>query len=199
MKSICVFLGANPGKNESYAEAARNMGREIASRGMTTIYGGSNMGLMGILADGALEAGGKVIGVIPDSLVRKEVSHEGISELHVVSSMHERKSMMAKISDGFIAMPGGIGTLDEFFEIFTWAQLGFHKKPCGLLNVGGYYNKLLTFLDTVVEEGFLKEVHKNMVIMGESPAEIIDAFGSYVAPSVTKWTEKEIQDESARH
>jgi hypothetical protein len=199
MKKICVFLGANPGNSEIYTEAARNLGQELAKRNITTVYGGSNMGLMGVLAESALAAGGRVTGVIPESLVRKEVAHNGLSELHVVSSMHERKSMMAKISDGFIALPGGIGTLDEFFEIFTWAQLGFHGKPCGLLNIGGYYDKMMDFLDSVVQAGFLKQVHKNMVILGSTPEEILDSFSNYSPPSVTKWTEKELKDKSLRH
>ncbi|SDL64427.1 hypothetical protein SAMN05660337_3484 [Maridesulfovibrio ferrireducens] len=190
MKSLCIFLGANPGNDEKYAEAARNMGRELAKRKITTIYGGSDMGLMGILAESALEAGGKVIGVIPDSLVKKNVSHPNLTELHVTESMHERKALMAELSDGFIAMPGGIGTMDEIFEIFTWAQLGFHNKPCGLLNIDGYYDKLLDFLGSVVEEGFLKGVHKDMLLTASSPAGIIDSFAGYEPPVVSKWVEK---------
>lgn len=198
MKNICVFLGANPGKSEIYAEAARSLGQELARRDITTVYGGSNMGLMGILAESALAAGGKVIGVIPNSLVQKEISHHGLTELHVVDTMHERKSMMAEISDGFIALPGGIGTMDEFFEIFTWGQLGFHQKPCGLLNIGGYYSKLMTFLDQVVDEGFLKKAHKEMVVLASTPTEILDAFSHYTPPTVSKWTELDQKNKQIR-
>ncbi|WP_432734814.1 TIGR00730 family Rossman fold protein [Maridesulfovibrio sp. FT414] len=190
MKSICIFLGANPGNDPKYAAAARNMGRELASRKIRTVYGGSNMGLMGILAESALEAGGEVVGVIPESLVKKEVAHFGLTELHVTDSMHERKALMAELSDGFIALPGGIGTMDEIFEIFTWAQLGFHSKPCGLLNIDGYYDRLMHFLNGVVEEGFLREAHKDMLISADTPAGIIEAFHGYVAPTLSKWTEK---------
>ncbi|SMF13007.1 TIGR00730 family Rossman fold protein [Desulfovibrio gilichinskyi] len=189
MKSLCIFLGANPGNDEKYAKAARDMGRELAKRKITTVYGGSDMGLMGILAESALEAGGKVIGVIPENLVKKNVAHPLLTELHVTESMHERKALMAELSDGFIAMPGGIGTMDEIFEIFTWAQLGFHSKPCGLLNIDGYYDTLLSFLNSVVKEGFLKSVHKDMLLTADSPAKIIDSFAGYEAPVVSKWVE----------
>lgn len=198
MKSLCVFLGANPGNDPKYAQVARNMGHELAVRGITTVYGGSNMGLMGILAESALEAGGKVVGVIPESLVKKEVAHYGLTKLHVADSMHERKALMADLSDGFVALPGGIGTMDEIFEIFTWAQLGFHNKPCGLLNVDGYYDKLMNFLNEVVEEGFLKGIHKEMLITESTPAEIIEAFKIYEAPTANKWVEKLAADTNKR-
>lgn len=197
MKSICIFLGANPGNDPKYADAARAMGRELARRNITTVYGGSNMGLMGILAESAMEAGGNVVGVIPRSLVQKEVAHTGLSELHIAESMHERKALMAELSDGFIAMPGGIGTMDEIFEIFTWAQLGFHTKPCGLLNVDGYYDPLLGFLDNVVNEGFLKGMHREKLVTGTTPSEIIDAFAYYEPPTGSKWVEK-LSAESAK-
>ncbi|CCO22610.1 TIGR00730 family Rossman fold protein [Maridesulfovibrio hydrothermalis] len=190
MKSICVFLGANPGNDPKYAQAARNMGTTLAKRNITTVYGGSKTGLMGILAESALEAGGKVIGVIPESLYKIEIAHNDLTELHVSDSMHERKALMAEISDGFIAMPGGIGTMDEIFEIFTWAQLGFHSKPCGLLNVDGYYDKLLSFLDSVVEQGFLKAMHKDKLVTATTPDLIIDAFADYEPPTGSKWVEK---------
>ena len=190
MKSICVFLGANPGNDPKYAQAARNMGQELAQRGITTVYGGSRTGLMGTLAQSALDAGGKVIGVIPESLYKIEIAHTELTELHVADSMHERKALMAEISDGFVAMPGGVGTMDEIFEIFTWAQLGFHSKPCGLLNVDGYYNKLLTFLDNVVEEGFLKDMHREKLITAETPDTLIEAFSNYEPPTGSKWVEK---------
>ncbi|MFW5500066.1 MULTISPECIES: TIGR00730 family Rossman fold protein [unclassified Maridesulfovibrio] len=190
MKSICIFLGANPGNDPKYAQAARNMGRELAQRGLTTVYGGSRTGLMGILAESTLEAGGKVIGVIPESLYKIEIAHTDLTELHVADSMHERKALMAELSDGFIAMPGGIGTMDEIFEIFTWAQLGFHSKPCGLLNVDGYYDKLLSFLDGVVEEGFLKDMHREKLLTAETPDLLIESFATYEPPSGSKWVEK---------
>ncbi|WP_027723326.1 TIGR00730 family Rossman fold protein [Maridesulfovibrio zosterae] len=190
MKSICVFLGANPGNDPKYAQTARNMGRELAKRNIRIIYGGSNMGLMGILAESALEAGGEVVGVIPESLVKKEVAHYGLTKLHIAESMHERKALMAELSDGFVALPGGIGTMDEIFEIFTWAQLGFHNKPCGLLNIDGYYDKLIEFLGGVVQEGFLGEIHKEMLITASSPSELIEAYSNYEAPTVSKWVEK---------
>ena len=190
MKSICVFLGANPGNDPKYAQAARNMGQELARRGLTTVYGGSRTGLMGILAQSALDAGGKVIGVIPESLYKIEIAHTELTELHVSDSMHERKALMAELSDGFVAMPGGIGTMDEIFEIFTWAQLGFHSKPCGLLNVDGYYDKLLSFLDGVVEEGFLKDIHREKLLTAETPDLLIEAFATYEPPTGSKWVEK---------
>ena len=190
MKSICVFLGANPGNDPKYAQAARKMGQELAGRGLTTVYGGSRTGLMGILAQSALDAGGKVIGVIPESLYKIEIAHTGLTELHVADSMHERKALMTELSDGFVAMPGGIGTMDEIFEIFTWAQLGFHTKPCGLLNVDGYYDKLLSFLDGVVREGFLKDIHLEKLLTAETPDLLIESFSTYEPPSGSKWVEK---------
>jgi uncharacterized protein (TIGR00730 family) len=144
---------------------------------------------MGTLAESALNAGGEVIGVIPESLVKKEVAHFSLTKLHVSESMHERKALMADLSDGFIAMPGGIGTMDEIFEIFTWAQLGLHNKPCGLLNIDGYYDKLLDFLGDVVSEGFLKNVHKDMLLTANNPSELINKFSEYEPPVVSKWVE----------
>lgn len=190
MNSICVFLGSNPGNRPEYRAAAEATGREIARRGMTTVYGGSNVGLMGVVANAALAAGGKVVGIIPASLERKEISHTGLTELHVVGSMHERKALMAERSDGFIALPGGLGTLEEICEMLTWAQLGFHKKPCGLLNVAGYYDGLASFLDTAVAEGFVKEAHKGMLLHHSDPGALLDQFAVYKAPVVAKWIER---------
>ena len=147
IKRICVFTGSRHGSNPQYAEAAQQLGRELVRRNYSLVYGGGNVGLMKVIAEAVLDLGGHVTGVIPDSLVNKEVAHRGLSELRIVQSMHERKAMMAELSDGFIAMPGGIGTMEEFFEVLSWAQLGIHRKPCGLLNTGGYYDRLIAFLD----------------------------------------------------
>lgn len=190
IRRVCVFLGSNPGNRPEYAEATRALGRELAKQGIDVVYGGSGVGLMGRLADAALEAGGKVIGVIPEKLVAKEIAHTGLSELHVVSSMHERKAKMAELADAFIALPGGIGTLEEFFEVLTWNQLGYHAKPCGLLDVAGYYSRLSDFLDHVTEEGFVFAPHRGMVLADESPAGLLDQFRGYVPPEVEKWIEK---------
>jgi uncharacterized protein (TIGR00730 family) len=152
MKSICVYCGSNFGERVSYLEAAQDLGAEMAERGITLVYGGGNVGLMGTVADSVLAAGGKAIGVIPQALVDKEVAHTGLSDLRVVGSMHERKSLMADLADGFIALPGGLGTLEEFCEVATWTQLGLHKKACGLLNIGGFYDGLLSFLNHATEE-----------------------------------------------
>ncbi len=190
MKRVCVFLGSNPGKKPVYAEAARALGRELAGRGLATVYGGSNVGLMRELADAALAAGGEVLGVIPESLRRKEIAHPGLTDLRVVGSMHERKAMMAGLSDAFIALPGGLGTLEELCEILTWAQLGFHKKPCCLLDVEGYYAQLNAFLDTAVDQGFVMAPHRGMLLSAEQPAALLDLFADYSAPTVNKWIEK---------
>jgi len=187
MKSVCVFLGSNPGNKPEYLAAAKATGTELARRGLTTVYGGSNVGLMGALADAALEAGGQVVGIIPESLRKKEIDHNGLTELHVVGSMHERKALMAKRSDAFIALPGGMGTLEELCEILTWAQLGFHKKPCGLLDVDGYYASLGAFFDNAVSQGFVQSAHRSMLLTGATPGALLDQFASYVAPVVNKW------------
>ncbi|GAB6126798.1 LOG family protein [Humidesulfovibrio idahonensis] len=187
MKSVCVFLGSNPGNKPEYLAAAKATGTELARRGLTTVYGGSNVGLMGALADAALEAGGQVVGIIPESLRKKEIDHNGLTELHVVGSMHERKALMAKRSDAFIALPGGMGTLEELCEILTWAQLGFHKKPCGLLDVDGYYASLGAFFDNAVSQGFVQPAHRSMLLTGATPGALLDQFATYVAPVVNKW------------
>jgi len=190
MKSICVFLGSNPGNRPDFLEAAKSTGRELARRGLTTVYGGSNVGLMGALADAALEAGGKVIGIIPESLRKKEIDHTGLTELHVTASMHERKALMAKLSDGFIALPGGMGTLEEICEMLTWAQLGFHKKPCGLVDICGYYAALGLFFDNAVAEGFINATHRGMLLRAPDAGQLLDQFASYTAPVVAKWIER---------
>jgi uncharacterized protein (TIGR00730 family) len=180
LKRICVFTGSRHGSHPQYAEAARQLGRELVERNYGLVYGGGNVGLMKVIADAVLELGGRVTGVIPDSLVSKEVAHRGLSDLRIVQSMHERKAMMAQFSDGFIAMPGGIGTMEEFFEVLSWAQLGIHRKPCGLLNTGGYYDRLIEFLDQAVEHDFLKSKHRSLLILGNEPADILNRFEAFI-------------------
>ncbi len=190
MKRICVYLGSNPGKNPAYVEAADKLALELAARKIGLVFGGSNVGLMGRLANTCLDAGGEVVGVIPKLLVEKEVAHPNLSEIHVVNSMHERKQLMADLSDGFIALPGGIGTLEEFFEVLTWNQLGYHAKPCGLLDVNGYYSCLADHMDRMVDEGFVVPEHRKMVMASSSPSELLDLFAVYDPPQVDKWIDK---------
>ena len=190
LKSICVFCGSNPGNDPAYLEAAIALGKIIAAHGYKLVYGGAEVGLMGAVADAALEAGGHVIGVMPRALVEKEIAHKGLSELHEVSSMHERKALMADLSDGFIALPGGVGTLEEIFEIWTWAQLGHHDKPLAFMNVSGFYNPLCAFLDHQSEEGFVRKGHRDMAIFSDDADEILKAFASYDAPELQKWVER---------
>ena len=191
LKNICVYLGSNTGRTPVYVEQAQALGRELARRGLGLVYGGSNVGLMGALADAALDAGGRVIGVLPERLKAKEVAHLGLTELRVVDTMHERKRMMADLSDGFIALPGGAGTFEELFEVWTWAQLGFHHKPCGLLNVAGYYDKLVEFLDHAAQERFMREEHRAMLMVESDPAKLLDRYATYQAPTVSKWIASE--------
>nr|NJM02909.1 TIGR00730 family Rossman fold protein [Desulfobacula sp.] len=173
MNSICIFLGANPGAAPVYAEAAREMGRALAEKGLTCVYGGSDTGLMKILADSALEAGGRVVGVTVRALKDKEIFHPGLTELHVVPTMNERKALMVELSGGFIALPGGVGTLDEFFEIYTLSLLGFHSKPLGLVNINNYYAPLDALLDNAEQEGFLKVPHRHAILRADTPAGIL--------------------------
>ena len=187
MKRICVYCGSNPGKRAEFLESARSLARELVTRKICLVYGGASVGIMGEIADTVLAAGGEVIGVIPQALVDKEVSHAGLTELKIVNSMHERKEIMADISDGFIALPGGLGTIEEIFEVLTWAQLGFHKKPCALLNVKGYYDKLTQFLDHAVAEGFVAGIHRDMLLVEEEPHRLLEIMATYSAPSVDKW------------
>lgn len=186
MRRVCVFCGSSAGTRPDYAEAARATGRLIAERGLGLVYGGGEVGLMGIVANAALAAGGEVIGVIPEALMRMEVGHPNLTALHVVGTMHERKAMMAELSDGFIALPGGIGTLEELFEVWTWGQLGLHPKPLGLLDVAGYYDPLHTFLDHTVAEGFLKDRHRAMVAVESAPAALLDRLAAYRPPETVK-------------
>lgn len=187
MKRICVFCGSNPGASGEYTRVAAEFGALLAGRGIGIVYGGSNVGVMGAMADAAMAAGGDVIGVIPETLVRKEVAHSAITDLRVVGSMHERKALMADLADGFVALPGGLGTLDEFFEICTWAQLGIHDCPCGLLDVGGFFQPLMQFLDRVVEEGFLSEAHRMMIMVDTDPVRLLETFAAYRPPMRPKW------------
>ena len=187
MKLICVYCGSNPGRLPEFRAVARLLGHELATRGLGLVYGGASVGVMGAVADAVLEHGGKAIGVIPHSLATKEVAHEGLDELFVVGSMHERKAKMAELSDGFIALPGGWGTIEEIFEMLTWAQLGFHEKPCGLLNVASYYDHLFAFLENAIDQQFVKEEHRPMIIMDGSPGTLLDRFSQYHAPKVRKW------------
>ena len=187
MKMICVYCGSNPGRLPEYREAARLLGYEMAARGLGLVYGGASIGVMGAVADAMLERAGQVIGVIPVSLATREVSHQGLDELIVVDSMHERKAKMAELSDGFIALPGGWGTIEEIFEMLTWAQLGFHEKPCGLLNVAAYYDHLFAFLEYAIDQRFVKEEYRPMIMMDRAPAALLDRFSQYRAPKVRKW------------
>ena len=188
MRRICVYCGSNTGTHADYADAARQLGDVLVRHELELVYGGAAKGIMGVLADTVLELGGKAHGVMPKILKEKEVAHTGLTDLHVVASMHERKSMMAVMSDGFIALPGGLGTLEEFIEVLTWGQLRFHDKPCGLLNVRGYFDSLLEFLDHTRIEGFLRTENRAMLLCDSDAAGLISQFERYTAPHVDKWT-----------
>lgn len=183
MKSICVYCGSNSGRDPAFAAAARLVGETLARRGIALVYGGGRVGLMGEVADAALAAGGTVHGVIPEFLALKEIAHIGLTELHVVQSMHARKAAMVQLSEAFIAMPGGIGTMEELFEVWTWAQLGPHRHPVGLLNVGGYYDELVAFIDKMTGQGFLAEGHRGALIVADNIGDLLEAFEAYEAPA----------------
>ena len=187
IRRLAVFCGSNPGARPDYVEGARAFGHLLAQRGIGVVYGGSSVGLMSAVAEAVLDEMGDIIGVIPKMLVEREVAHKTLSDLRIVGSMHERKALMAELSDGFVALPGGIGTLEEFFEIWTWAQLGMHDKPCGLLNIAGYFDPLLEFLDRAVTEKFVREVHRSMVIVEDDPRALLSRFEAYEPPRVVKW------------
>src|ERR687894_2081084 len=172
MRRLCVFSGSSPGGHPDYAQSAAELGRALAAQGIGLVYGGAQVGLMGTIADAALEAGGEAVGVIPQALVDREIGHRGLTELHVVDSMHERKALMAELSDAFVAVPGGIGTLEELIEVYTWSQLGLHRKTCGLLNVRGYYDHLAAFLDHAVAQEFLPEQHRALLVAAAAPDEL---------------------------
>ena len=187
LRRLCVFCGSSLGSSPGYAAVASRFGRLLATRDIGLVYGGGSVGLMGAVADGALEAGGEVIGVIPDALMKREIGHAGVPDMRVVKSMHERKALMAELSDAFVALPGGIGTFEEFFEVWTWSQLGLHAKPCALLNVGGYYDGLLAFLEHATSERFLRPAHLGFLVVEDDPEALLARLPGVVVPSVPKW------------
>lgn len=184
MKKIAVFCGSSMGASEAYASGARELGKELARRGLSLVYGGANVGLMGAVANSVLSEGGEAIGILPGFLKNREIAHPLLSELVIVDSMHERKAKMAELADGFIVLPGGAGTMDEFFEIFTWLQLGLHAKPCGLLNVNRYFDPLIALIDHMADENFLQEKYRTAVLVDEDPGELLNRFATYGAPDV---------------
>jgi uncharacterized protein (TIGR00730 family) len=191
MKRICIFCGSSAGSRPEYRAATEELGTELARRNIGLVYGGGNVGLMGVLADAVLGAGGEVIGVIPENLMAREIGHNGLTKLHVVRSMHERKALMGDLSDAFVALPGGFGTLEEFCEVVTWTQLGLHAKPCGILNVLGYYTPLLAMLDHAVEERFLKPENRGLVLARDSVAGLLQALAEWRPVRVEKWLDRD--------
>jgi uncharacterized protein (TIGR00730 family) len=191
MTRICVFTGSSPGALDAYAASARELARVLVSGRHTLVYGGAKVGLMGVLADAVIAGGGEVIGVIPAHLEAKEVAHRGLSELRVVGSMHERKAVMSELSDGVVALPGGLGTLEELFEMLTWAQLGLHGKPCGVLNVAGYFDRLLQFLDHAVDQRFISELHRGLLLSDDDPTALIDRMMACQVSNTGKWLDRE--------
>jgi uncharacterized protein (TIGR00730 family) len=189
MRRVCVYAGSNPGSHPDYADAARALAATLAERGIGLVYGGGKVGLMGVLADTVLAAGGEAIGVMPQALIDREIGHRGLTELRVVDSMHARKALMAELSDAFVAVPGGIGTLEELIEVYTWSQLGIHRKACGVLNVRGYYDHLAAFLDHAVTQGFLRPQHRAVLSAASEPADLLDRLAAYEPPAVGKWLE----------
>lgn len=187
MKRVCVFCGSSFGIRDVYRDAARTLGNELARRGIGLVYGGGNVGLMGVIADTLLDANGDVIGVIPEHLAAKEIEHKRLADLRVVKTMHERKALMADLADGFIALPGGFGTYDEFCEVVTWAQLGLHKKPCGMLNVAGFFDAMLAMFDHATQEGFIRPDHRAMLRVASEPGVLLAEMEAYHAPVVEKW------------
>jgi uncharacterized protein (TIGR00730 family) len=187
IKRVCIYCGSNPGRSSDYAASATKLAQTLVRRGIGLVYGGATVGIMGMVADAALAAGGEVIGVIPQVLGDKELAHQGLSELHLVNSMHARKALMVDLADGFIALPGGFGTLDELFETLTWAQLGIHRKPCGLLNVNGYYDGLIAFLQHCTDEQYIRPQHHGMLIVETQPDNLLQRFLEYQPPATVKW------------
>ncbi len=190
IKKLCVYCGASAGSDYRYTEAAQQLAALFLNSDIGLVYGGGKVGLMGILADAVLGNGGEVIGVMPECLVEKEIAHSGITKLHIVASMHERKLLISDLADGFILLPGGSGSLDEFFEIVTWAQLGFHAKPCGILNVANYYDDLLKFLDNAVNKNFMKPIFRDMIIVENKPNDLLQRFTNYLPPKEYRWGHK---------
>ena len=188
LRRICIFCGSSSGTREVYRQAAQTVGRLLCRRGIELVYGGGHVGLMGIVADACLNEGGRVIGVIPQALADREVAHTGLTELRIVSSMHERKALMADLSDAFISLPGGYGTWEEFFEVLTWSQLGIQRKACGILNVDGYYDPLLEMADRALSEGFLRDVHRDLLLSDSDPGRLVDRLSNYAVPAVDKWS-----------
>jgi uncharacterized protein (TIGR00730 family) len=187
LRRVCVFCGSSAGTRDIYQQAAQTVGRLLCRRGIEIVYGGGRVGLMGILADACLDGGGRVIGVIPQALADREVAHTELTELRIVASMHERKALMADLSDAFVSLPGGFGTWEEFFEVLTWAQLGIQRKACGVLNVNGYYDPLIEMADRALSEGFLREGHRDLLLSDADPERLLDRLSNYVAPTVDKW------------
>ena len=190
LKSVCVFCGASPGARPIYHEAAAQLGRHIAERGLTLVYGGGAVGLMGVVADAALAAGGEIIDIIPQNLEHTEIGHKGLTRLEVVDGMHARKARMAELADAFIALPGGLGTLEELFEVWTWGQLGYHAKPLGLLEVDGFYARLTDFLDHLVAERFVREQHRAILQVSASPAELLARMDAWQPTAAPKWVDR---------
>jgi uncharacterized protein (TIGR00730 family) len=192
MERICVFCGASPGARPAYREAAEDLAGLLAGEGVGVVYGGGGVGLMGALADAVLAAGGEITGVIPRPLLEREIAHRDVSDMRVVESMHERKALMAELADAFVALPGGIGTLEELFEVYTWAQLGLHRKPCGLVNVEGYYDGVAAFLDQAVEERFVREETRDLLMVEREPAALLDRLRDFEPEAVVpKWIDRE--------
>ena len=198
MSAICVYCGSSPGKDPAFLRAARELGTLLAKRGHTLVYGGGNVGLMGAAADAALAAGGRVVGVIPDHLVRWEVGHNGLTEQHVVASMHERKAKMVSLADGFLALPGGVGTLEEIIEVFVWMQLGLHAKPCALLNVNGYYDPLINFLAHMTDQRFLRPEQLSQLIVAREPSEALDRLLNFRPTYVEKLMDRDVIPETGK-
>lgn len=190
LDTVCVFCAANPGVDPVYAKRAADMGRFLAESGRRIVYGGGRTGLMGALAEGALSAGGQIVGVMPAHLVDREVAHTGLTELRVVASMHERKSLLAELSDGFLAMPGGLGTMEELFEVWTWGQLGLHRKPYGLLDMRGFFAPLLAFLDHAVVEGFIRQEYRDLLVVDTEPHALISRMESMSPPALPRWVDR---------
>lgn len=191
MKRICVFCGSNSGVDPIYLATAEKVGKFLADNNIELVFGGGRVGLMGKIADAVMENGGKVIGIIPQALSEREVAHQGLTELHIVGSMHERKAMMADLADGFIALPGGVGTFEEFCEIVTWAQLGIHTKPCALMNVGGFYDSFIAMFDHSMNQGFIRPQHRALVLVESEIDKLYKAMLEYRPPIVEKWLDKE--------
>ena len=189
IQRLCVFCGSSVGARPAYTEATVELGHKLAKSSVTLVFGGGRVGLMGILADSVLAGGGQAIGVMPRSLVEKEIAHTSLTELHVVESMHQRKAMMADLADAFLLLPGGFGSWEEFFEVVTWLQLGIHRKPCAVLNVAGYYDALLTLASHALNEGFLRSAHKEMLIIAENPEKLLGRLEFAEVPSEIKWVE----------